>query len=38
MLYDKERLLVPESLLKRRLEFLRGEYDRQGVPVVERRS
>ncbi|TFG96059.1 MAG: NADH-quinone oxidoreductase subunit I [Myxococcales bacterium] len=29
MLYDKERLLVPESLLKRRLEFLRGEYDRE---------
>jgi NADH-quinone oxidoreductase subunit I len=29
MLYDKERLLVPESLLKRRLEFLRGEYERE---------
>jgi NADH-quinone oxidoreductase subunit I len=29
MLYDKERLLVPEDLLKRRLEFLRGEYDRE---------
>jgi NADH-quinone oxidoreductase subunit I len=29
MLYDKDRLLVPESLLKRRLEFLRGEYDRE---------
>jgi NADH-quinone oxidoreductase subunit I len=29
MHYDKERLLVPESLLKRRLEFLRGEYDRE---------
>ena len=28
MHYDKERLLVPEALLKRRLEFLRGEYDR----------
>jgi len=26
--FDKERLLVPETLLKRRLEFLRGEYDR----------
>jgi NADH-quinone oxidoreductase subunit I len=26
--YDIERLLVPETLLKRRLEFLRGEYDR----------
>ena len=32
MLYDKERLLVPESLLKRRLEFLRGEYDREHAP------
>ena len=29
LIYDKERLLVPEHLLKRRLEFLRGEYDRQ---------
>jgi NADH-quinone oxidoreductase subunit I len=28
MLYRKQDLLVPESLLKRRLEFLRGEYDR----------
>ena len=27
MIYDKERLLVPESLLKRRLDFLRAEYD-----------
>ena len=26
--FDKERLLVPEALLERRLEFLRGEYDR----------
>jgi NADH-quinone oxidoreductase subunit I len=32
MLYDKERLLVPESMLKRRLEFLRGEYDREHAP------
>jgi len=32
MLYDKERLLVPESLLKRRLEFLRGEYGREHAP------
>ncbi len=29
MLYTKEQLLVPENLLKRRLEFLRGEYDRE---------
>ena len=26
--FDKEQLLVPEHLLKRRLDFLRGEYDR----------
>ncbi len=32
LIYDKERLLVPEHLLKRRLEFLRGEYDRQHEP------
>ena len=31
LVYDKERLLVPEALLKRRLEFLRGEYDRSGA-------
>ena len=29
MLYDKERLLVPEKLLDRRLSFLRDEYDRE---------
>jgi len=28
MIYDKAKLLVPEPLLKRRLEFLRSEYDR----------
>ncbi len=28
MIFEKEQLLVPESLLKRRLDFLRGEYDR----------
>ena len=27
--FEKEQLLVPESLLKRRLDFLRGEYDRE---------
>jgi NADH-quinone oxidoreductase subunit I len=26
--FTKEQLLVPENLLKRRLDFLRGEYDR----------
>ena len=26
--FDKEQLLVPEHLLQRRLDFLRGEYDR----------
>jgi NADH-quinone oxidoreductase subunit I len=34
MTYDKQRLLVPEALLKRRLEFLRGEYDREHAPPV----
>ena len=28
MLFDKEKLLVPQAMLKRRLDFLRGEYDR----------
>jgi NADH-quinone oxidoreductase subunit I len=36
MLFSKERLLVPENLLKRRLEFLRGEYDRQHAPGTGR--
>ena len=27
--FEKEQLLVPEALLKRRLDFLRGEYDRE---------
>jgi NADH-quinone oxidoreductase subunit I len=31
MLYHKEQLLVPEELLRRRLDFLRGEYDRPGA-------
>ena len=38
MLYDKERLLVPETLLKRRLNFLRGEYDREQTAPRERKS
>jgi NADH-quinone oxidoreductase subunit I len=33
MLFQKEQLLVPENLLKRRLEFLRAEYDRVGAPA-----
>jgi len=33
MLYSKKDLLVPEPLLKRRLEFLRAEYDRTHAPV-----
>jgi NADH-quinone oxidoreductase subunit I len=33
LLFDKQQLLVPEHLLKRRLEFLRGEYDRQHAPA-----
>jgi hypothetical protein len=30
MIFEKEALLVPEALLKRRIEFLRSEYDRVG--------
>ena len=33
MLFNKEQLLVPESQLKRRLEFLRSEYDRVHAPA-----
>ncbi len=33
MLYRKDDLLVPEKLLKRRLDFLRGEYDGDATPV-----
>jgi NADH-quinone oxidoreductase subunit I len=36
MLFHKEQLLVPENLLKRRLEFLRGEYDRVAAPPARR--
>ena len=36
MTFDKERLLVPEALLKRRLEFLRGEYEREHLPPSRR--
>ena len=30
MIHEKEDLLMPETLLKRRIEFLRSEYDRVG--------
>jgi NADH-quinone oxidoreductase subunit I len=33
MTYHKDALLVPEALLKRRLDFLRAEYDRKHAPV-----
>jgi NADH-quinone oxidoreductase subunit I len=36
MVYHKQDLLVPEPLLKRRLEFLRAEYDRTHAPVEPR--
>jgi len=32
--FEKEQLLVPEPLLKRRLEFLRSEYDRTHAPAA----
>ena len=35
MVFDKDALLVPEGLLKRRLEFLRGEYDREQAPAAD---
>ncbi len=36
MVFDKENLLVPEAMLKRRLDFLRGEYDREHVTPENR--
>ena len=38
MVYDKEKLLVPEQLLKRRLDFLRAEYGRAHEPPPARRG
>ncbi len=35
MLFEKEQLLVPESLLKRRLDFIRGEYDRDDTEAPD---
>jgi NADH-quinone oxidoreductase subunit I len=34
--YHKEQLLVPEPMLKRRLDFIRAEYDREHAPVERR--
>jgi NADH-quinone oxidoreductase subunit I len=36
LVYHKDQLLVPEKLLERRLEFLRGEYDREHEPAPPR--
>jgi NADH-quinone oxidoreductase subunit I len=36
LIYHKAELLVPEKLLERRLEFLRGEYDREHEPPAPR--
>jgi NADH-quinone oxidoreductase subunit I len=38
MVYDKEKLLVPEPLLKRRLDFLRAEYGRAQEPPRRRQG
>lgn len=35
MIFEKEKLLVPESMLKRRLDFLRAEYDRAHAPAAK---
>jgi NADH-quinone oxidoreductase subunit I len=37
LVFDKQRLLVPEKLLERRLAFLRGEYDREHAPPKRER-
>ena len=36
MIFDKEQLLVPEPLLKRRLDFLRREYDPVHAPAEKK--
>jgi NADH-quinone oxidoreductase subunit I len=38
MHFHKKDLLVPEPLLKRRLEFIRGEYDRQHASMERRNA
>jgi NADH-quinone oxidoreductase subunit I len=35
LVFEKEQLLVPEALLKRRLEFIRHDYDRPPAPEVD---
>ncbi len=37
MLYHKDDLLVPENLLKRRLDFIRQDYDRQDASPTGRK-
>jgi NADH-quinone oxidoreductase subunit I len=36
LMFHKDQLLVPEAELKRRLEFLRAEYDRVHAPAGRR--
>jgi NADH-quinone oxidoreductase subunit I len=36
MIFDKASLLVPEAMLKRRLDFLRGEYQREHAAPEKR--
>jgi hypothetical protein len=36
LMFHKDQLLVPEVQLKRRLEFLRAEYDRVHAPAGRR--
>ena len=36
LVFDKDALMVPEPMLKRRLDFLRGEYDREHAAPVDR--
>ena len=35
MIYDKKSLMVPEKLLKRRLDFLRSGYDHEHAPPAQ---
>jgi NADH-quinone oxidoreductase subunit I len=36
LVFSKSQLLVPASMLERRLAFIRGEYDRQGAPSAHK--
>lgn len=38
LVFQKEQLLIPQNLLKRRLEFLRAEYERQHAPVSRKEA